>query len=161
MSYLEEDSIDWQAVEAIDRWLDAYAGQLYQDQPLGQDWARLGKVIEELGEVIQAIIGLTGQNPRKGVTNGKDEVLSELADVAFTAIFCLQHFTKDTQEVRDILRGKLSRIKTRVPHASSAGHPSHVADTEPSRAAQFRETGVWPPREAGVRPPDSEHGLHP
>ncbi len=110
-----EDSIDWQAVERIDAWLDAHAGLRYQDQPLSQDWARLSKVAEELGEAISAFIGVTGQNPRKGVTGTMGDVLDELADVAFTAIFCAQHFTKDTQETRDILRRKLAKIETRVP----------------------------------------------
>jgi NTP pyrophosphatase (non-canonical NTP hydrolase) len=114
MSY-QEDSVDWQAVEVIDRWLDAYAGLQYQDQPLAQDWARLSKVAEELGEAIQAFIGYTGQNPRKGIVNSKDDVLDELADVVFTGILCVQHFTKDSQEVRDILRRKLRRIEERVP----------------------------------------------
>src|ERR1700722_10927057 len=113
MSYDEADTIDWQAVAAIDRWLDAYAGPPYQDQPLSQDWARLAKVIEELGEAIQKFIGYTGQNPRKGVTNNLSDVLEELADVAFTAIFCMQHFTKDDQYVRDTLQIKLAKIKTR------------------------------------------------
>jgi NTP pyrophosphatase (non-canonical NTP hydrolase) len=131
MSYGETDTIDWQSVQAIDEWLDAYAGLKYQDQPLAQDWARLAKVGEELGEAISAFIGLTGQNPRKGVTHTSDEVLDELADVAFTAIFCMQHFCKNPEEVQRILRRKLAKIATRVPSLS------------------------------GVRPPDSEHGLHP
>lgn len=156
MSYLE-DTFDWQDVEAIDRWLDEYSGVDYQKQSLAQDWARLAKVIEELGEAIQAFIGLTGQNPRKGVTHTQGEVLDELADVVFTGVLCMQHFTKDTSEVRQILRHKLAKIATRV--SSLSGTHSDL-----SRAAQFRETGVWPPEPghvAGVRPPDSEHGLHP
>jgi NTP pyrophosphatase (non-canonical NTP hydrolase) len=153
MSYGETDTIDWQAVKAIDEWLDAYAGLRYQDQPLGQDWARLAKVIEELGEAVQAFIGLTGQNPRKGVTHTSSEVLDELADVVFTGILCMTHFTKNTDEVQRILRAKLAKIKTRVPSLSGT-------HDDLSRAAQFRATGVWPP-ETGVRPPDSEHGLHP
>jgi phosphoribosyl-ATP pyrophosphohydrolase len=126
------DTIDWQAVKSIDEWLDAYAGLKYQDQPLAQDWARLAKIMEEGGEAVQAFIGLTGQNPRKGVTHTSDDVLNELADVAFTAVFCMQHFTKNTDEVRRILRVKLAKIATRVPSLSGT-----------------------------VRPPDSEHGLHP
>lgn len=139
MSYLE-DTIDWQDVVAIDRWLDAHAGMKYQDQPLAQDWARLAKVIEELGEAIQAFIGFTGQNPRKGITHSSDDVLDELADVVFTGVFCMQHFTKNPHDVRDILRRKLAKIATRVPRGMDS----------------YRDQST---RE--VRPPDSEHGLHP
>jgi NTP pyrophosphatase (non-canonical NTP hydrolase) len=132
MSYLEGDTIDWEAVERIDNWLDAYAGSRYQDEPLAQDWARLAKVIEELGEAISAFIGYTGQNPRKGVTHDKNDVLEELADVVFTGVFCLQHFCKEKETVRDLLRAKLAKVEKRVPHPV-----------------------------IGVRRPDSEHGLHP
>ena len=114
MSYLE-DSIDWQAVRDIDEWLDRGAGPEYQTQPLAQDWARLSKVIEELGEAIQAFIGYTGQNPRKGVTHTLSEVEDEVADVIITGILCLQHITKDTWTTQDIIRQKIAKIEKRVP----------------------------------------------
>lgn len=114
MSYME-DTVDWQAVEAIDAWLDGFASQEYKDQPLAQDWARISKVAEELGEAIQAYIGYTGQNPRKGVVNSRDDVLGELADVAMTAILAMQHFTKDSGYVRATLRSKIRVLEKRVP----------------------------------------------
>jgi NTP pyrophosphatase (non-canonical NTP hydrolase) len=43
------------------------------------------KIAEELGEAVQAHIGVTGQNPRKGVHGSRDDVLKELADVIVTA----------------------------------------------------------------------------
>jgi hypothetical protein len=36
---------------------------------------RIMKLTEETGEVMQAIIGAMGQNPRKGVTHTRDEML--------------------------------------------------------------------------------------
>ncbi len=105
MSY-QEDSIDWQIVSLVDEWLDREVSAVYQNQPLAQDWARIGKVIEELGEAIQALIGATGQNPRKGITDTMDGVLRELADTALTALFAMQHITKDTSIVKAILLEK-------------------------------------------------------
>ena len=113
MSYMD-DSIDWQAIRNIDEWLDENVGKEYQGQPLAQDWARISKVGEELGEAIQAFIGVTGQNPRKGRTHITEEVMNELADVVFTAILAIQHFTKDTAKTSDILRRKLTTIEARV-----------------------------------------------
>ena len=111
------DSIDWQAVEDIDIWLDRDRSAEYQAQPLAQDWARTCKVIEELGEAIEQLIRFTGQNPRKPSTDPaaeRAEFLAEMADTVFTAILCMQHFTKDTREVQRILRERLTRISLRV-----------------------------------------------
>jgi NTP pyrophosphatase (non-canonical NTP hydrolase) len=111
----QEDSIDWQAIGMIDLWLDKSVSADYHNQPLAQDWGRVGKVIEELGEVIRALIGYTGQNPRKGRTHHQVEMLDELADTALTAILGMQHFTKNTSVTRQILRDKLRTIEERVP----------------------------------------------
>jgi NTP pyrophosphatase (non-canonical NTP hydrolase) len=101
-------------IDYIDFHLDDKVSQEYKDQPLAQDWARIGKVIEELGEAISKLIGYTGQNPRKGVYAEKEEMLKELADVAFTAIFAIQHFTKDTGTTSYILENKLEYIAARI-----------------------------------------------
>lgn len=90
----------------LDEWLDENVAQEYKDQPLAQHWARVGKVIEELGETITALIGVTGQNPRKGVTHGWDDVVEELADTQITAILAIQHFTKDEEQTRQILEDR-------------------------------------------------------
>ena len=49
----QEDTIDWQAVRDINTWLDEGVGQLYQQQPFAQDWARVAKIAEELGEAVE------------------------------------------------------------------------------------------------------------
>ena len=114
MSY-QEDTIDWQAVEYINAWLDEETADNYKNQPLAQDWARISKVQEELGEAIQNFIGFTGQNPRKGIINDLDDVLDELADTAITAIFAIQHFTNNTSQTKSLISGKLNRIYRRAP----------------------------------------------
>lgn len=106
MSYME-DSIDWQIVHYVDEFLDSKVSQLYKDQPLAQDWARISKMQEEIGECIQAFIGVTGQNPRKGFTHSQIEVHDELCDAILTGIYALQHFTKNTSETRGLLRSRM------------------------------------------------------
>ncbi|HEY7415350.1 MAG TPA: hypothetical protein VH593_09170, partial [Ktedonobacteraceae bacterium] len=69
-----------------DQWLDAEVSQAYKNEPLAQDNARVQKVVEEIGETIAALIGYTGQNPRKGIINNRDDVCLELADTVWTAI---------------------------------------------------------------------------
>jgi hypothetical protein len=49
--------------------------------------------------VAQAVVGATGQNPRKGTSHTWDDVQSELCDVAVTALVALRTLTPDAPEV--------------------------------------------------------------
>jgi len=60
---------------------------------------RILKLSEEVGEVAQAVIGATGQNPRKGFSHTWDDVQAELCDVAITALMALRTLTPDAPEV--------------------------------------------------------------
>ncbi|MFI8092997.1 MazG-like family protein [Streptomyces sp. NPDC086080] len=55
----------WESIDGLHGWLDA-------NRPVdGPDGVllRILKLSEEVGEVAQAVIGATGQNPRKGTTH--------------------------------------------------------------------------------------------
>lgn len=54
-------------------------------------WGRVAKVCEEAGEAIEALIGTTGQNARKGQTHDMLDVAKELMDVAVTALAAHVH----------------------------------------------------------------------
>lgn len=43
------------------------------------------KLTEEVGELAEAILGVLGQNPRKGVHKTHDDVMKEIVDVILTA----------------------------------------------------------------------------
>jgi hypothetical protein len=91
-------------VTAVDEWLDSNVSEVYVNQPLAQHWARISKVIEELGETISEIISFTGQNPRKpSNSDAYNKILEELADTAMTAIYAIQHFTKNSLTTAEIL----------------------------------------------------------
>lgn len=117
MSYMQ-DSIDWQVIELVDMWLDSSVNGDYLDQPLGQDWARISKIAEELGEATAAFIGITGQNPRKGIHGSMDDLLDELADTALTAILAIQHFSKSSADTRQRLMSKQEKIYQRINRTS-------------------------------------------
>ena len=72
---------------------------------------RILKIGEEFGEAAQAWIGYTGQNPRKGVTHSKDDVVMELADVAVTALVAIESLGADAMQE---LATKLVQIKKRA-----------------------------------------------
>lgn len=99
--------MDVDAIEILDQWLDSKVAPDYQAQPLAQHWARIAKVAEETGEAIQALIGWTGQNPRKGITNSVADVTDELADVVITGILAMQHFIHDADMVARLIDAKL------------------------------------------------------
>ncbi|WP_435209750.1 MazG-like family protein [Streptomyces sp. bgisy034] len=85
----------WAAIDALWTWLDT-------DQPIGGREGmvlRMLKLSEEVGEVAQAVIGATGQNPRKGVTHTWEDVQGELCDVVITALVALRTLTPDAREV--------------------------------------------------------------
>lgn len=100
---------------ALSRWIDA--GNAHRD-PEAVTWGRLAKVSEECGEVIQAYIGATGQNPRKGVTNGMEAVVKELLDVALTALCAVEHLDGGQGESMRLLAAHIDFVAKRAGVAS-------------------------------------------
>ncbi|MER7936883.1 MULTISPECIES: MazG-like family protein [unclassified Streptomyces] len=85
----------WAAVDELWAWLETHSAH-------GGDTGlvlRMLKLTEEVGEVAQAVIGATGQNPRKGVTHTWDDVRGELCDVVITALVALRTLTPDARQV--------------------------------------------------------------
>ncbi|MER5433815.1 MazG-like family protein [Streptomyces sp. NPDC002588] len=101
----------WPTVDALWTWLEA-------DQPVsGREGLllRMLKLSEEVGEAAQAVIGATGQNPRKGTSHTWEDVESELCDVVITALVALRTLTPDAEAV---FAGHLARVAKR----SLGGH---------------------------------------
>ncbi|MFE9623468.1 pentapeptide repeat-containing protein [Streptomyces sp. NPDC006527] len=96
----------WETIDALWAWLDA-------DQPVGGREGlllRILKLSEEVGETAQAVIGATGQNPRKGTSHTWDDVGSELCDVVITALVALRTLTP---QARQVFAGHLARVAER------------------------------------------------
>lgn len=107
--------IDRDIVVKVDTILDEQVASIYKGQPLAQDWARVAKVAEELGEAIAELILETGQNPRKGADSGAYlRLLNELADTSMTGVYAIQHFTKDVALTEHIMRTAQSKHLTRL-----------------------------------------------
>ncbi|QMU67064.1 MazG-like family protein [Streptacidiphilus sp. P02-A3a] len=112
----------WTVVGDLVAWLNESNGAGPQETAL-----RLLKVTEESGEVAQAYIGLTGQNPRKGVTHTPADVAGELCDVIVAAMVALHSFTD--QPAR-LLTDKLTAIehRSRAFREHTAADPDGGAD---------------------------------
>lgn len=76
--------------------------------------SRLLKIQEEAGEVAQAYIGYIGQNPRKGFTHSREDVINELADVVVTALCAMQYFTNDADTTKAYMINKINSIIERA-----------------------------------------------
>ena len=107
-------------IRNVDEWLDSEVNEDYKTEPLGQHWARVAKAAEEVGEAIEALIALTGQNPRKGVCGTLDELLGELGDTAITAIFAIQHFTKNEKQTAAVFMAAMEKAASRAAQAGYA-----------------------------------------
>jgi NTP pyrophosphatase (non-canonical NTP hydrolase) len=96
----------WESIDGLHAWLDANRAHDGADGLL----LRVLKLSEEVGEVAQAVIGATGQNPRKGTTHGWQDVQAELCDVVITALVALRTLTP---EAREVFTAHLERVSRR------------------------------------------------
>lgn len=83
-------------------------------------WRRCAKVAEEAGEVISALIGVIGENPRKGVTHTMGDVESELLDVAATALGAVAHLHDNEDDPILLLAAHVRRVHTRLKSSIQA-----------------------------------------
>jgi hypothetical protein len=98
----------WGTIAELVAWLDRSNGRDPHELTL-----RIMKIGEEFGEVVQARIGMTGQNPRKGSTHTLDDVADEICDVIVivTAMVALGSVVDDPCAV---FEAKLRKIRDRV-----------------------------------------------
>ncbi|MFJ9416717.1 NUDIX domain-containing protein [Streptomyces sp. NPDC101227] len=81
----------WKTIRALADYYDTMS-----DQPREQNWIlQVLKIAEETGEAAQAVIGLTGTNPRKGLSHTWDDVQAEVADVIITSMVALARMRPD------------------------------------------------------------------
>ena len=104
----------WETVDALSAWLDAGEPVAGREALL----LRMLKLSEEVGEVAQAVIGATGQNPRKGVSHSWEDVQSELCDVVITALVALRTLTP---QAREVFAGHLARVERRSLETTPTG----------------------------------------
>ena len=72
------------------------------------------KVVEEMGEVVGALIGMTGANPRKGVTHTREDLAGEFDDVAVSIMGAREHLYGNTGKSFDAVEAKASYVHERA-----------------------------------------------
>ena len=117
------DAFIWAWVSADFRSLDGKTGSEQDEITL-----RLLKIGEEFGEAAQAWIGLTGQNPRKGITHTRQQVAAELGDVAFGALVTAASMGFDPRQVLlDTAAKVAARFGIRSPADTELNQPAPAA----------------------------------
>jgi hypothetical protein len=108
----------------LSEWFDEHnAGRSESEQML----ARAIKVGEENGEMVAEIIGMTGQNPRKGVISDKEKVIKEALDVALTALGFVEHMLGNSGDSFERFHEHIAVVHARMQGAPSADEiPSDV-----------------------------------
>lgn len=100
-------------VAGLSRWVD----DANRTRGEALTWHRVAKVAEEAGEALSALLGVTGQNPRKGVTHEVDDVVEELLDTAIAALGAVEHLRGNTGYALHELLGKVDRVHARATTA--------------------------------------------
>jgi phosphoribosyl-ATP pyrophosphohydrolase len=101
------DTPTWDTIDALATWLDT-------GSPVSPETRRILqilKITEEAGEVAEAVIGATGQNPRKGFSHTWEDVERELCDVIITAMVAL---TRVNPRAREVFAGHLDAVAARA-----------------------------------------------
>lgn len=86
-------------LKAISDWIDEYPRN-QERSPEARMWGRVAKLSEEVGEAMAAMVGLTGQNPRKDITHDLQDLEAELLDVALTALAAWVHVSVRSDPLR-------------------------------------------------------------
>lgn len=111
----------WDTVDRLVAWLDAASTLPHDTERL----LRVMKLSEEVGETTQALTGVLGQNPRKGVTHTWQDVENELCDVILTAMVALTTLNPDA---RKVFAERLSHVAERSLGTGTA-HPAPTHQT--------------------------------
>ncbi|SEK36116.1 MazG-like family protein [Streptacidiphilus jiangxiensis] len=101
------DDSAWATIAELNHWLTKDS----ELPPETQKILQILKITEEAGEVAEAVIGATGQNPRKGFSHSWADVEKELCDVIITSMVAL---TRLNPEAGAVFQRELRRVAERA-----------------------------------------------
>ncbi len=99
----------WGHVARAVAWLDDANGRGPHETAV-----RVMKIGEEAGEAVAAYIGVTGGNPRKGITATADDFTGELCDVVLAALVALVTVSGGTPQAENRLARHVADRATRL-----------------------------------------------
>jgi NTP pyrophosphatase (non-canonical NTP hydrolase) len=75
---------------------------------------QLLKLTEEVGEVAEAYIGMTGLNPRKGISHTREDLVGEVSDVIITAAVAIVMLAGGPDQARAAFAAHLAGVVSRA-----------------------------------------------
>jgi hypothetical protein len=147
----------------ISCWVDE---GLADGDPTAVLWERVAKVAEEAGEVIGALIGMTGGNRRKGCTHTGQDVVEELLDVAVAALAAVEHMDGHEGQALALLADKVSRVHQRagIPERNRRALEGDARPQSPTDAGAALITAAETapaPAGHGIAGPDAQPQVSP
>ncbi len=109
-------------IAKLSRWIDESPGYANLGAELHAR-RRIDKLMEEVGEVGEALGGWFAENPRKGRTHSGDDVLAELLDVMVTAAGAFESLTGNRGIVVERLDEHMTKLLGRAGLESSDSTP--------------------------------------
>jgi len=110
-------------INDISAWVDR---SLADKDPESILWHRVGKVGEEHGEAIEALIGATNGNPRKPGSHTLDDLRHELLDTALAALCAWAHMSGNAANPIGALAGHARLVHARAGLTRSGIGVVHV-----------------------------------
>lgn len=82
--------------------------------PEAHTYRRVNKIVEEVGEVQEALFAVYGENPRKGQVDHLNYVIAELLDVALAALGAVAHLTHEKVDPLALLEDHTDIVLNRL-----------------------------------------------
>lgn len=98
---------------AISAWLDGSPSYVALD-PEAHLVRRCVKAGSEFGEMLDALYGSLGENPRKGVTHTRHDLRRELLDVATAALGAVEHLEGNVGTALALLDAHIRAVAVRA-----------------------------------------------
>lgn len=151
------------AATALSRWIDSSPN--YRDLPEEAAlWRRVVKVQSEGNEAVDALYGLLGENPRKGVTHERADLVRELLDAALAALAAVEHVTGNAGGAVELLRHHAASVVDRAEAHGLVRVEPPAAEHDPEARFRVHRDGRWATRHLGLwtlYSADGEHADHP
>jgi NTP pyrophosphatase (non-canonical NTP hydrolase) len=103
-----------ESVTKLSKWIDEHDVNVRKDATAQLYERTVVKLMEEVGETAQALIGMTGQNSRKGFYATRQDVINELLDVALTAMCGVEHLIGNTGHATAMLENHIANVSIRA-----------------------------------------------
>jgi predicted house-cleaning noncanonical NTP pyrophosphatase (MazG superfamily) len=100
--------------------------------------AQLLKMSEEVGEAAEAYLGMTGLNPRKGISHTREDLVGEVGDVIITAAVAIVQLTGGPGAARAAFESHLTSVINRADLSAPRDDATRDRDRDAGKLVRDR-----------------------